>query len=584
MLPNMVVEALPEPYALGGFTNNNKHMNKYNTIHHFKAYSCLWNSVRSRVLWSVLTFNVPVSGFNVPVNKRFGSTSLPFHTPDKLFINSTFDNINFDKNKSVLLLPSLYAEIPDLDRKEIMDHKYILSKYHTDLDQESLLFRQLDSIIKNLVERGEYTFEFYFYAEAMSPSKPVKDIYTFNENKSCLIKLDKGNSGYKSIVKVPVYIIPDKYIPYQFILTQISEYIGDALKTLESVSDFRIFDYDEEKEILLVIVHNNPSKPYNSNLLTTNNNKQVTLNNKRFYSTNEKMALPSIKTVFSTTLVSNGALKNKQLEEMDEDILNNLYSYAGDDDDPYRDYLESINKEEDVTVDIYSKVRSKERLHKTNFKNFKYNSPIYNSLNLMLKDKPINEETQRKIEKVLLNYSYIALNLDNKESHNFNIDYSKINTELAKLLMKEQESLLKLISNFKQDLSDRKINTQNNNIDQELLSLEDINQIFQIIPNKYLITVMLGRTLKILSHHQESKNNFNSVVEVGYDLGKDIINHYCYLSFLIKKKRSREQSWILFIYMKKGKYWIYFKIWGFYFSIWTRYYFNRLNDDLWFIT
>jgi hypothetical protein len=41
-------------------------------------------------------------------------------------------------------------------------------------------------------------------------------------------------------------------------------------------------------------------------------------------------------------------------------------------------------------------------------KTFKYDSPIYKSLNTLIIDNPINEETQRKLEEFLLNYSYAS--------------------------------------------------------------------------------------------------------------------------------------------------------------------------------
>jgi hypothetical protein len=182
---------------------------------------------------------------------------------------------------------------------------------------------------------------------------------------------------------------------------------------------------------------------------------------------------------------------------------------------------------------------------KTEYNNFKFNSPIYQSLSLMLKDKPLNDETQIEIERLLLNYSYIALTSDNKSNNNFSVDYSMINSELSKLLLKEQDSLSKLITNFKQELSHNKTNNEyvsylNTNI--ESIAYADVNQILHSISNKYLINVMLGRLLKILSYYQQSKNDFNSVVEVGCDLGKDIINHYCYQSYLIKKSQVDNKS------------------------------------------
>ena len=39
-------------------------------------------------------------------------------------------------------------------------------------------------------------------------------------------------------------------------------------------------------------------------------------------------------------------------------------------------------------------------------KNFKFDSPIYRYLNILIKYNPINVEIQRKIDKFLLEYTY----------------------------------------------------------------------------------------------------------------------------------------------------------------------------------
>src|SRR5699024_2521286 len=77
---------------------------------------------------------------------------------------------------------------------------------------------------------------------------------------------------------------------------------------------------------------------------------------------------------------------------------------------------------------------------------------IYNNLNIILRDNPTNEETQRKIEKFLFDYSYITLEDNDKKDYNMGgVNYSLINPSLSKILLENEKSLIKLINNFKDE-------------------------------------------------------------------------------------------------------------------------------------
>ena len=52
---------------------------------------------------------------------------------------------------------------------------------------------------------------------------------------------------------------------------------------------------------------------------------------------------------------------------------------------------------------------------KTTNKSLKLDSPIFNNLNIIIRNNPINEETQIKIEKFLFDYSYICISQENRE-------------------------------------------------------------------------------------------------------------------------------------------------------------------------
>lgn len=101
---------------------------------------------------------------------------------------------------------------------------------------------------------GEYSFEFYFYVEQIYPSLPVRDLYTFvcelGIDKYYLIKLDKGSSGYKKLIRITLPLFKSNFI---FQLPFIASEVGKGLSSLKSIPDFKVFSEDINKEVLLVI-------------------------------------------------------------------------------------------------------------------------------------------------------------------------------------------------------------------------------------------------------------------------------------------------------------------------------------------
>ena len=153
----------------------------------------VFNAVRNSIGFSSLGF--PFSQFSPlikPINKRFYSTSLPFHSPDKLFINSTPDNIVFmdyndNTQRSVLILPSLkpfidVAYFEGLTAEEmLLMNKELSMNLKLELDN---LHLQLYNIFYNL-ESGTYKLDFFIYYEDLSNVNAIKEVYNsdfFNKN------------------------------------------------------------------------------------------------------------------------------------------------------------------------------------------------------------------------------------------------------------------------------------------------------------------------------------------------------------------------------------------------------------------
>lgn len=165
-------------------------------------------------------------------------------------------------------------------------------------------------------------------------------------------------------------------------------------------------------------------------------------------------------------------------------------------------------------------------------KSFKLGSPIFNNLNTIIRDNPINEETQIKIEKFLFDYSYISLKSASLKNLSFGaIDYSVINPSLTKILIESENSLIKLIANFQY----ANLSKANSKSDDEILYVELAN-ILKVVSKKVLISIMYGYLLKILSSYERQHDNLNSVVDIGYNLGRDLMNYYYYKKYLKVKK------------------------------------------------
>ena len=121
--------------------------------------------------------------------RNFSSTSFP----QKLVVNSTFDNVVFVDNKSILVISNL-SSVNDVMIKILKDDVDVS-------DNQNLgksLFSDLDSILSKLKDDC-YSFHFYFYIE--SPKESLFDVFTFNYFSNCFIKMI-GSFGYFKVISI----------------------------------------------------------------------------------------------------------------------------------------------------------------------------------------------------------------------------------------------------------------------------------------------------------------------------------------------------------------------------------------------
>lgn len=179
---------------------------------------------------------------------------------------------------------------------------------------------------------------------------------------------------------------------------------------------------------------------------------------------------------------------------------------------------------------------------------FSLGSPIYNNLNILLRDNPTNEETQRKIEQFLFDYSYISL--DEKSSKGFTIggiDYSVINPSLSKILIDNEKYLIKLIHNFKNEYLTIG-NPQNDDI-----TYKELANILKYVQSKNVINILYGYLLKIISTYQRTDQNANSMVDICYNIGRNLVDYFYYVNYTNIKLYKKDEIYYLSNWKSENK-------------------------------
>ena len=165
-------------------------------------------------------------------------------------------------------------------------------------------------------------------------------------------------------------------------------------------------------------------------------------------------------------------------------------------------------------------------------KSMKEDSVIFNSLETFLKKSPVNEKTEISIEKFLLDFSYISLDPNHKDSP---INYDLFSgIKIKKLLLDSKEILLGFINNFR--ARSYNLNTKSVKQNQNVISRYYLGILLKEIKNEELISIMLGRFARIISNYHNFYNN-NISTNVFIDISESLIRDYFY-SLYIKHKQS----------------------------------------------
>lgn len=165
----------------------------------------------------------------------------------------------------------------------------------------------------------------------------------------------------------------------------------------------------------------------------------------------------------------------------------------------------------------------------------KYNS-VYSELKYFLENNPINEETQIKIEKFLLDNAVVESELDARDVGGlFKGAYSKKTTEF---LLKFKPELVNKINNF------MKFKEQyNDDSTLKSRSKQYLVDIIETVKKPFILTILLGRFIKILSNSRYDYScDKNLVLDIALDLSKDLIRKYLSIKYQNDLKQKIEKE------------------------------------------
>jgi hypothetical protein len=165
----------------------------------------------------------------------------------------------------------------------------------------------------------------------------------------------------------------------------------------------------------------------------------------------------------------------------------------------------------------------------------KDNSNIYYEIGDYIKNSPVNEDTQLKIENSLYSYAYINLIEKKSKEDKPLIDYSIMNKKFSNLLLEERVKLSDYINRDKNLVFEK----EPVKINDKILYL--LNKILNGLDHDYVITVIYGRFFKLVSQYQISAE-YNKAVNIFVDIGNDLVGNYFYNLYKKQKKLYNKQE------------------------------------------
>jgi hypothetical protein len=160
-------------------------------------------------------------------------------------------------------------------------------------------------------------------------------------------------------------------------------------------------------------------------------------------------------------------------------------------------------------------------------------SPIFSELFKTLNEERLDDVTQLKIEKFLMDQAqiFIEAKLSSKGKNNTISNGSqgifvnrKIDSEVVKQLIESESDFKKLITNYKYNIKEVCLN------DSETLTA---NHIIYTMDTNIIISYSYGRLMRVLSNFQMI-NKDNKFLEVAISIGKDFVREYLFARYKVE--------------------------------------------------
>jgi DNA-directed RNA polymerase len=190
---------------------------------------------------------------------------------------------------------------------------------------------------------------------------------------------------------------------------------------------------------------------------------------------------------------------------------------------------DSFNKDVNISPIDISK-RKFSTITKNKDSGLYFDSPVFVELKRFIDNYPINEETQITIEKYLLELN-INVTLE-KINQELKINYSRLNPLVTSHLGKHIEEISNLIDNYRKNL----INLGQDNNMKLINSYKVESQIILRLDNEKILSLLLGRLLRIISYNKIYEKN--NCTQIAKDLGEALLWEFFYLEHMSYLKET----------------------------------------------
>ena len=167
---------------------------------------------------------------------------------------------------------------------------------------------------------------------------------------------------------------------------------------------------------------------------------------------------------------------------------------------------------------------SKKLVDRISNQSYQTDSVIYLYLSRFLKESPINENTERELEKFLLDFSYKKL-IKSKKDSNFKFDFLG-NKKIKDFLISSMDILKDYLTNFKQ----MSFNINVKRPSQNTISRHHLSTILKEIPDSFVLEMSVGIIARIISNANKLEDDSISV-NIFSHIGNIIISKYYYAKY-----------------------------------------------------